>query len=106
MEGLSITVVMVVGVAILASAALRFVECHLFWATTWRHRREGRKQYAEKEWNTVAEEIPEGRYVVAVCEGWKPVIAQRKGGRMVSDGIIFDLDSCAGWLELPQMQDI
>ena len=96
--------VVLVGSAVLIAAAWRSVAHSMFWATTWMQRRAGRKQYAEKGWNTVPDEIPEGRYVVAVWENWKPEICQRKGDRMVNIGISFTLDGCVGWLDLPQLQ--
>ena len=90
----------------LSAAAGRGIARSIFWAITWMQRSVGRKQYAAKGWNTIPDEIPEDRYVVAVWEGWRPEICQRKGDRIVGYGISFTLDSCIGWLDLPQLQDL
>lgn len=93
--------VLLAGLALLAAGTYKAVHHFLWWAQQWKLRREGRKQYAAKGWNPTPEEMPEGKYVVAIWEGWRPEIGMRRGDWFQGQGVGFQLNGCVGWAELP-----
>jgi hypothetical protein len=93
--------VLLAGVVVCGAGAYKAAAHFLWWAQQWNLRRAGRKQYAAAGWNTNIQDIPEGKKIVAIWEGWRPEVCIRKKNWLYSEGVSFSLDSCVGWADIP-----